>query len=178
VKRENQNSVLQNLSIPTPRVAPDYLEGLHENRADPYNTLVEALSVLDQCDDARRGAVRAIVVEDAQNLACRLLPQEVVDELGLHVNRPDDVGFEQPPNLRALFLLVRSYDATGDQTLVATIEHILDNVPPLFSEELIEAFKRAEVSRKSVMEEFNRLAFAADEKVDGYTADRVPFPYN
>lgn len=176
MKKEDKN-LLEN----TPRQASETktalsLDDLHDIGEDPYLLLADALEVLQDCDDRHFDAVHSQVVEDAQNLASRLLPQTVVDELGLHVDHMDDIGFEQPPSLRGLFLLIRSYDATGDPTLRTTIEYILSTVPPHFSEHIAEAFQRAQSTQRTVMKEFNDLAFADEQVVDGYVEGRPPFP--
>ena len=160
----------------TSRDAEIFSPAIDSNLDSPYVTLAETLDALQYADGEYRSIVQSVVIEDAHNLASRLLPLEVVDELGLHAKHMDDIGFEGRPNLRGLILLVRSYDATQDKTLGITLEHILNHVPPYLSEEVVEAFKRAQESKRPIMDEFVRIAFAADQKIDGYVEGRAPFP--
>lgn len=111
-------------------------------------------------------ALQGAVVDDAHSLAVTVLPRQAVKELAIPVARHDDVGFEHPPMLSDLFLLVRAYDTTGDAALKDTIEFILETVPPNQADLIADAYRRSLEHQTPIMEEYFTLARQFDSELD------------
>ncbi|HET8884110.1 MAG TPA: hypothetical protein VFM68_01420 [Candidatus Saccharimonadales bacterium] len=144
---------------------------------EAYQTLAGSLNVWEHYEGKttaeQQALIDQIIINDAHDLAANILPAETVETLSVPAKRRDDISFEHPPMLKDLFLLIRAYDATQDETLKHSIEYILDELPPSQSELLAEAYERAEAYREtsenddtSVMGEYRRLGATYDNEME------------
>jgi hypothetical protein len=142
--------------------------------SEANRTLAESLDMVEQYQDqallAQNEALAGIVTRDAYDLVANILPAPLVKRLGVPAKRPDDIGFEQPPCLNDLFLLIRSYDATQDPVLRSYIELILsarDLQPsPTISHLLANACDASLINGNPIMYEYKQLALVIDNKLD------------
>lgn len=141
-----------------------------EEDPDARFTLADSLNILETCEDSASNeqitALKRVIAIDALDLAARVTPTAVADQLGIRAKRRDDTGFEQPPTLRDVFLLAYAYDATGDTALGSSLAYILDSTPPTFSNELAEAYERAAKHDTPIMSEYLSITVAIDDRLD------------
>jgi hypothetical protein len=112
-------------------------------------------------------ALETSILADAYDIACRMLPDDIVDLLELTPKQPDNIAFEaEAPSLRGLYLLIHAYDHTRDTTLRRAIEYILGQTPPRLSKLLGEAYSNSLSSGEAVLAEYQKLAIDCDDELD------------
>lgn len=133
-------------------------------------------------NEQERANLPGIIIEDAQDLAARVLPAPVVDLLELHPKDPDDIAsfhIDQPTELRTLFLLIHAYDVTNDPTneeqndrpLKAACEYIMKELTPRNVEILQEAYSRGMESGEPIISQFRRLSAMIDTELHDNPSD-------
>ncbi|MFI5212691.1 MAG: hypothetical protein ACHQTE_01895 [Candidatus Saccharimonadales bacterium] len=147
---------------------PDILRAVGEAN----QTLAQSLLIFDGLGEHEPTAeqqqlVKAVVTADAHDLVANILPQEVVAQLGAEAKRRDDIGFEHPPILSDLFLLIRAYDATQDPVLQQSLEYILDQAlpNPELSLILVESYQRSLRHDTPIMTEYRKLDTIIDAEL-------------
>jgi hypothetical protein len=150
--------------------------------------LAGSIDMLDQVPGnepltaAQRANVKRVIIEDAQDLAARVLPAPVVDLLELQPKNPEDIAsfhIDEPTELRTLFLLIHAYDVTNDpkndeqndRPLKSACEYIIKELTPRNAEILQEAYRRGAESGKPIIDQFRQLSALIDSELHDDSSD-------
>jgi hypothetical protein len=140
-----------------------------------HYVLANSIDMLEQGHDdngpftlKQRANLPGVVVNDAQDLASRILPAQIVDLLQLHSNSPEAIGsahIDEMTELRSLYLLIHAYDVTDDKPLKSAVEYIMKEMTPRNVEILQEAYHRGTESGESIINQFRQLSALIDSEL-------------
>lgn len=133
-----------------------------------YHELDSALAHFRQYSDNEY--IYGTVISGAYAIARHHLPPEASSKLNIpdgRIHKHLDEGY---PTLQAIFILLRSYDATGNDHLRAIIEYMLDTADTSFVEALRVAYVEALASEppQPIYETFMQRSITLDNENDSY----------
>ncbi len=152
----------------------DELDRAHYLLASSIDVLA---NTTDDTEPELRDNIQKVVIEDAEDLAARVLSPAIVDLLEITPKSPEHIGTshveDATTELRTLYLLIHAYDATKDAHIRRASEYILKETTPQSVELLQEAYKRGAASGDSIINEYRRLNAGIDSALEDVPKDNT-----
>jgi|GEM_PF-5674600 len=160
-------------------INPD--ETLFPLHIEPNQLYYEFYRVIDQALDRLRQQpddeyLRATVISEAYLIARHHLPPGIADQLGIPDGQIHQHMDEGRPTLRAILILLRSYDATGNDHLREIVEYMLDNANSSFIDFIRTGYSNAHMTDppQPPFKAYENYIVSVDNVLDGKKSTTTP----
>ena len=123
--------------------------------------------------ELQREAIEEIIVHDAEALAAHMIPKHIADAFRLQLDnesatipRAESNMEAVPATLPEVILLARAYDVTRDEKIAAALNYVLEQAPPVFSDELARAYSDARRAETPIMDVYQEYVATKDTEID------------